>query len=829
MLMLMLLAGVVLLAFSSAHANAADPASISGKVTDSAGDPIDSECVQAYDSSGTMKNSVRTNSSGNYRMDGFVTGDYRVEFMGCNYDLAPEFYDDQPTLAQATPVSVTAGANITGINAQLAKGGSISGSVTDTSDNPIYRVCADAYDSAGNFVDFSSTDEGGDYKVDGLATGDYRIKFRNCGGNNVAPEFYDDEQSLAEAMPVSVTASSDTVGVDAQMTTGGTISGTVTNSSIGPLERICVEAYDADGTKVASPRTDSNGNYSVIGLATGDYRLEFRDCSTTRNLLDEFYNDEETLEEATPVSTTAGSDTENIDVELATGGSISGNIDVSGGPSGNVCLAFVKAYDSDGNLAGSQEFFDPRNGYTIDELKTGDYRLSFSYGCVWISPNFIVTPGGAVFEFYFNKETLAEATPVSVTTGSDTPGINALLGRDDDSSISGRVTNSTGDPLEDICVQAFDSDGDKVSSGRSDAGGTYSLLGLDPGSNRLKFSGCEHGENNVIPEFYDDEETLAEATPVSVGQNSNTPGIDAQLATGGIISGTVTGSTGDPLFGICATAYDSTGAEVGSDIALDDGKYRIAGLPTGSYRLNFSKCIDPSGGDFTVTPEFFEDAETLGQATPVSATAGTENSGIDAQLTTQARDTVAPDTSIDAGPSGSIATNEATFEFSSSDPGDTAKFQCKIDSGAFADCASPKTFSSLSEGPHTVAFRAEDAAGNQDQSPATSTFTVDTTVYKAAIGEVSVKGPAKVKRGKKATFTLTVTNTGNAEAAGVGLKVNGRGVTFSTSVGKIPAGSTKTVKIKLKPKKPGKAKLTFRVNSSNAGGKTVKRSITVKE
>jgi hypothetical protein len=40
---------------------------------------------------------------------------------------------------------------------------------------------------------------------------------------------------------------------------------------------------------------------------------------------------------------------------------------------------------------------------------------------------------------------------------------------------------------------------------------------------------------------------------------------------------------------------------------------------------------------------------------------------------------------------------------------------------------------------------------------------------------------------------------------------------------------TSTVKVKLKAKKPGKVKLTFKVTSSNAGGKTVKQKIKVKK
>ncbi len=99
----------------------------------------------------------------------------------------------------------------------------------------------------------------------------------------------------------------------------------------------------------------------------------------------------------------------------------------------------------------------------------------------------------------------------------------------------------------------------------------------------------------------------------------------------------------------------------------------------------------------------------------------------------------------------------------------------------------------------------------------------------AKLSKVKVTGPAKVKRGKKATYKVKITNSGNKTATGVRLKVNGRGVSFNTSVGQIGAKKTKTVKIRLKAKKPGKVKVSFKVTSTNAGGRTVKKTITVRK
>src|SRR3954451_21027552 len=50
-------------------------------------------------------------------------------------------------------------------------------------------------------------------------------------------------------------------------------------------------------------------------------------------------------------------------------------------------------------------------------------------------------------------------------------------------------------------------------------------------------------------------------------------------------------------------------------------------------------------------------------------------------------------------------------------------FECSLDNGEFARCASPHTLSP-GAGDHTFAVRAVDTVGNSDQSPATAAFTL---------------------------------------------------------------------------------------------------------
>ena len=84
-----------------------------------------------------------------------------------------------------------------------------------------------------------------------------------------------------------------------------------------------------------------------------------------------------------------------------------------------------------------------------------------------------------------------------------------------------------------------------------------------------------------------------------------------------------------------------------------------------------------------------------------------------------------PQTTITSGPSGATNDPTPTFGFASSKPG--SGFQCKVDSGSYAACSSPKTTSHLADGPHTFYVRAT-KNGITDPTPAQRAFTVDTQV-----------------------------------------------------------------------------------------------------
>ena len=100
-------------------------------------------------------------------------------------------------------------------------------------------------------------------------------------------------------------------------------------------------------------------------------------------------------------------------------------------------------------------------------------------------------------------------------------------------------------------------------------------------------------------------------------------------------------------------------------------------------------------------------------------------------------DTAAPNTTLSSGPRGLIRDNRPGFFFGSSEAG--SRFECNL-GGAWFACEAP-TYrpSALADGEYTFAVRAIDAAGNADPTPASVTFTIDTTPPVTVIDGVTAK------------------------------------------------------------------------------------------
>jgi hypothetical protein len=143
----------------------------------------------------------------------------------------------------------------------------------------------------------------------------------------------------------------------------------------------------------------------------------------------------------------------------------------------------------------------------------------------------------------------------------------------------------------EVFAQALEGGADAVATTGED--GTYSIPGLAPGRYKVQF---EPVGSNELGQWYDGASLAADAEPVTLAAEANRGGVDAALASGSTVSGTVTEvGSGEPLAGIEVDAYTSACDGSGGTATTDsDGHYLIEGIAVGAYQLVFN----PGGGGY---------------------------------------------------------------------------------------------------------------------------------------------------------------------------------------------------------------------------------------
>ena len=210
---------------------------------------------------------------------------------------------------------------------------------------------------------------------------------------------------------------------------------------------------------------------------------------------------------------------------------------------------------------------------------------------------------------------------MAVAAGQSVSGIDAQL--DLTGFVSGTVTDENGEPISNIFIDFYSLDADGFPSGEG-FGGTTNDLGrfhvpfVAPGDYVVGFTDLS---GNYVNEYYDDHLSIFDGELVHVSAGADTTGIDAELAFGGHLAGTVTDSEGNGLGDIrleLGILLDGDWASFGEEytyITNEDGTYQIDGLPTGTYRVEFN---DPSR---TYLSEQYDDQLPNDEGTPVTVTA----------------------------------------------------------------------------------------------------------------------------------------------------------------------------------------------------------------
>lgn len=256
-------------------------ATISGTVTGAGtGTAISGGTIEALQSDGTGS-FANIASDGTYTVHGLGPGSYTIWFQpayGLNY--LSQYWKNQPTAATANKITVANGDAVTGIDATLAVGATVNGHVT-TAETPtvgLEGASALAVDSTGQYVGSATTDADGNYSIVGIAPGTYRIEIQPPYGDTHALQYWKDQPTFDKATKLTIAAGSTTNGINATLTAGATISGTVsdtTSTPSTPLAYADVIAETTKGTYLDEAFADENGHYALTNLPVGTIVVKF--------------------------------------------------------------------------------------------------------------------------------------------------------------------------------------------------------------------------------------------------------------------------------------------------------------------------------------------------------------------------------------------------------------------------------------------------------------------------------------------------------------------------------------------------------------------------
>jgi hypothetical protein len=309
----------------------------------------------------------------------------------------------------------------------LAPGGTISGTVKSFDGSAtLANVSVTAATPDGRYaIRITITDSQGNYILKNLPYGQYSVASpvltpggkMGSGDDGYILEFWNEKRLWQTPDLVTVNEENSPSGIDFSLEIGCTISGYVKDDNDNPIANSWLYLYDYDSLHGQwlfreSGWTGADGYYETRGLPNGTYAVR----AQATGYASEWWDDTYYKDLATPVEVTGPVNIENINFNLAPGGSISGHVeDNSGNPIPDL---HIYALDSTNNqwLAGVNT--NSNGNYTLPGLPAGSYYVCACASCSGLN---------YINEWYDDAINQDDATPVQVTASDETTGIDFSL------------------------------------------------------------------------------------------------------------------------------------------------------------------------------------------------------------------------------------------------------------------------------------------------------------------------------------------------------------------------------------------------------------------
>ncbi len=493
---------------------------ISGVIT-SLSVPLLNIDVDIFYSTGELLGSYNATSltGGAYTIGALPPGSYIIRAdpdpaLGQFYQRT--YYNGAADIATATLVTII-GSNVTGINIDVAPGGTIAGTVrTAVGLTPIAGIDLDLYDLAGNRVNVNaSTDVNGAYVIGPVPAGNYVLRADPTIVQGYARTYHPNAAHFADATPIAVTLGQQTGGKDFALGAGGTISGTITVQGSGtPLVGIDLDVFDSLGRLTDfNASSGAGGTYQLGPIPAGQYYVR-ANPTFAQGYADEFYNDKIDIAFANPVSVAAAGNTANINFALVLAGVITGTVRNSlAQPIAGIDLDI---FDATSGLRLRRGATSAANGtYQLDRLAPGTYFVRADPTAVQ----------AYAMQYYNGKTTQFTADIITVSTATTTSLIDFSLSNG--GTISGNVMEAVlGIPIVNMDIDIYDANTlvKLVQSTVTNAQGNYTLTNLPPGQYFVAVDPI--AGQPYFAEYYDGVPTSATATVINVSTGGNVTNID---------------------------------------------------------------------------------------------------------------------------------------------------------------------------------------------------------------------------------------------------------------------------------------------------------------
>ena len=371
-----------------------------------------------------------------------------------------------------------------------------------------------------------------------------------------------------------------------------------------PFKDITVELIGADGSVVATTKTDADGNYSFTGLDAGTYTVKVTKAGEIAELTQT--EDPDGTKDNASGAITLNADNpvrENVNFGYIKKHAISGNVYLDQNRdktknTGDIDLSgvTVKLLDKDGNVVGTTTT-DKDGNYSFTGLNDGTYTVQVDKTGPLADKEQTEDPSGKT-DSRSQAITFTRTDPdvTNVNFGyADNYSIHGLVYRDGDRN---ETHGATEKGYANQTVELRDKDGKVVTTTTTDENGAYSFEKLPAGAYRVKV--VKDGALTDLDQTEDPDSTKDSTSGVISLSNDHRTETDVNFGyiANNSINGTIyrdgdrdgkKGDTEGRYSGVTVQLLDKDGKVIATTTTDKDGKYSFEHLPDGTYSVKVVK------------------------------------------------------------------------------------------------------------------------------------------------------------------------------------------------------------------------------------------------